>query len=187
MRFWGLVRLRENPPGSQEVKIQLTGTSYYDVGGTYRPLVVTQTAVATTQTGTFIGELPFQGVSPGFYQLEARVGEQVIATTYLEIKDFVKPAYKMDVLPERKALFAGESMNVVIKASFFDGTPVAGMAVTYRDGKSGDQQLTTDAQGQAVATYSASDQGSSSYGGYIGVGLAAVPVNAEEGEITGSA
>jgi hypothetical protein len=111
----------------------------------------------------------------------------VIASAYIQIKDFVKPAYKIDVLPERTALIAGETMDVVVKASFFDGTPVVGLALTYRDGKGAEQQLTTDAQGEAVTTYLATDLGYGGYGGYYGTALAAVPVNAEEGEITGSA
>jgi len=59
-RFWGLIRLRDNPPPSQEVTIQLTGTSY-DVGGSYQPLTVAQTTVSTSEAGTFMGELPFRG------------------------------------------------------------------------------------------------------------------------------
>ena len=183
IHFWGLARLRENAPASQEITVQLSGTDY-TTGAAYQTVTISQTTVSTDDIGAYIGDMSFQGVSPGFYQLQAQIGDQVISSTYLEVRDFTNPAYKIDVLPEKNALIAGDSINVLIRASFFDGTPVPNLALIYRDGKDTDTPLTTDERGEANVAYTAAAQ---SYGSYSGASLTVVPAKAEEGEITGSA
>ena len=73
VNFWGLVRLRDKPPPSQEVTVEISGSDYTSFD--YRPVVIANATVTTTPMGTFIGELSFKGVSPGYYSLEARVGD----------------------------------------------------------------------------------------------------------------
>jgi hypothetical protein len=184
VNFWGLVRLRDKPPPSQEVTVEISGSDYTSFD--YQPVVIASTTVTTTPMGTFIGELPFKGVSPGYYSLEARVGDQVIASTYFEVRDFVKPAYKIDVIPSRKAVFAGEEIAFAITASFFDGSPVPSVQLSYTGAANG--SVTADANGQASVLYTGDTYGFGyGYGAYRFDSVNVVPALAEEGEITGGA
>ena len=184
VNFWGLVRLRDKPPPSQEVIVEISGSDYTSFD--YRPVVIASATVTTTPTGTFIGELPFKGVSPGYYNLQARVGDQVITSTYFEVQDFIKPAYKIDVVPSSKAILVGEEMEFAIRASFFEGSPVPNVELNYSGFAS--DSLTTDADGQASVPYvgNVGDFGYG-YGAYRFDSLNVVPALAEEGEITGGA
>jgi hypothetical protein len=184
VNFWGLVRLRDNPPPSQDVIVEISGYDYTSFD--YQPVVIASTTVTTTSMGTFIGNLAFEGVSPGYYNLQARVGDQVIASTYFQVQDFIKPAYKIDVIPSKKAILVGEEMEFTIKASFFEGSPVPNVELKYSGATSG--SVTTDANGQASVPYVGDTSGFSyGYQAYSFNSLNVVPALAEEGEITGSA
>ncbi len=178
VHFWGLVRQRESPPPSQEITVEVS-TDYAETGE-YQPVVAARTTVTTTATGTFIGELDLEGVSPGFYYLRTRVGDQVISTEYIEVEDFIKPAYKIDVTPSSAAVFAGEEMEFTVEASFFDGSPVPNVTLDYSGDASG--TLTTDAAGRAVVPFTATGEPLD----YTWEVLNVTPTLAEEGEITGS-
>ncbi|MGH2688455.1 MAG: Ig-like domain-containing protein, partial [Actinomycetota bacterium] len=122
INFWGLVRHREDAASGTEVRLELRGGD-----GTGLPDVVASTTSTTGSTGTFIGRLAFAGVSPGFYQFEARVGDQVVASRYVEVEDFTSPAYSVDVVPSAPAAYAGDEVSFAIRATFFDGSPVPGV------------------------------------------------------------
>jgi hypothetical protein len=184
IRFWGLVRARENPPSSQEVTVRITGSgSEYE----YEPVVVAEDTFTTSASGTFAGELSFAGVSAGYYNLEVAVGDQVVTSTFLEVRDFVKPAYKIDVVPDRKAVFNGETVNFDVSATFFEGSPVPNLGLKYTS-YSGlpEGQVTTDAAGRAVVSAKVPPVGAG-YPYSNSMSLDVVPQMAEEGEITGSA
>ena len=178
VHFWGLVRQRESPPPSQEITVEVSGD--YNEMGEYQPVLAARTTVTTTATGTFIGELDLEGVSPGFYYLRTRLGDQVISTEYLEVEDFIKPAYKIDVIPSPKAVFAGEEMEFTVEASFFDGSPVPNVGLDYSGDVSG--TLTTDEAGRAVVPYTPSADPLD----HMWHALNVTPALAEEGEISGS-
>ncbi|HLA18240.1 MAG TPA: MG2 domain-containing protein [Dehalococcoidia bacterium] len=182
--FWGIVRRRENPPPSQELVVEITGSRYDEKGFYQSSVVVASRVLTTTAAGTFLGQLAIEGVSPGYYELRARAGEQVIASTYVEVADYVKPSYKLDVLPSRRAVFAGDKAEYEVRASFFDGSPVPNLELRITD-KSGEGTLTTDESGKAVYSRTASLDGD--YGPYSMDFLNVAPTLAEEGEITGSA
>ncbi|MCJ7510393.1 MAG: Ig-like domain-containing protein [Dehalococcoidia bacterium] len=184
VNFWGLVRLREEPLPSQEITVELSGSDYTSFD--YRPVVIASGTVTTTPTGTFIGELPFKGVSHGYYSLRARVGDQVITSTYFKVQDFTKPAYKIDVVPSKKAILVGEEMEFAIKASFFEGSPVPNVELNYTGPVNG--SVTTDANGEAsVPCVGNLDDFDYRYGDHRFGYLKVVPALAEEGEITGGA
>jgi hypothetical protein len=181
VHFWGLVRARENPPPSQEVTARITGSS---PEFEYEPVVVAEDTLTTSPAGTFAGELSFAGVSAGYYNLEVSVGDQVVTSTYLQVSDFVKPAYKIDVVPDRKAVFAGDAVTFDISATFFEGSAVPNLGLKYTGITQG--LFTTDADGHATVTATA-PTGEATVGRMDSASLNVVPQLAEEGEITGSA
>jgi hypothetical protein len=183
LRFWGIARLRDGPAAGQQVTVDLVSYEFRDYD--YRPVALGSQVVTTTRGGTFIGRLTFQGASPGSYNLRARVGERTIASTYVEVQDFIKPAYKIDLHPAHSAIFAGESVEVGVTASFFEGSPVPGLELKYEGDASG--SLETDARGQATITLGTSPTAEDYYGLYRWAYTYVTPRLAEEGDISAQA
>ena len=177
INVWGLVRHREKPAPRAEVRVELRGGD-----GTGPPEVVASTTATTGASGTFIGKLAFAGVSPGFYQLEARVGDQVLASRYVEVEDFTSPAYSIDVVPSAPAAFAGDAVSFAIRATFFDGSPVPGVQLQVH-GKA-ETTVTTGPDGRATVAVTAGQRDPSS--GWTYESIEVTPALPEEGEIFGA-
>jgi hypothetical protein len=178
VRFWGLVRERSKPLRAQDVAVEITSSEYGSEDG--RPAVVARDTVKTSPSGTFIGSLPISSASAGFYELRAKIGDQVVASTSFEVRDIVKPAYKIDVVPSRKAAFVGDQVTFDVQASFFEGSPVPGAQLNYSGVSSG--SVTTESSGRATVPFKASLE----YGPVEMRSIEVTPALAEEGEIVGS-
>jgi len=203
VHFWGVLKKREGAPTQQEVTVELSGgrngygDQYY--GFNNRALPLASATLTTSPLGTFSGELSFEGAAPGYYDLEVKVGDEWITSQYLEVRAYTKPAYKIDVIPSRKTIFAGETVEFAIDVSFFEGSPVPNAVLAYSvpggspvantvPGGSTPplSEVTTDARGHAVISYTAAPT-PSYYTNYEYRTLEVRPKAAEEGEITGSA
>ena len=188
VRFWGVARRREDPPPSEELTLELTGYDYFNFF--HQPVTIAQADVSTSSLGTFSGELSFSGLSPGNYLLRVRSGEQVIDTAYVDVETYTKPAYKIDVVPSRRAVFAGETVDFAINASFFEGSPVPELrlgwsAFMWDTGEDlGSGEVGTDSAGSASASVEA-PYVADSYAYPNTLSFSVSPILAEEGEITG--
>ncbi len=180
VRFWGIARPRENP-GPRTVTVRLMSHSY--LGYDYQPVVVAETDVETNALGTFSGELAFAGLSPSGYRLTTSVDGQVIREASVEVQTYTKPAYQISVAPDRLAAFAGDEITFSIDATFLEGSPVPGLALSY--GGAAEGQVTTDDTGHAAVTViaGAEEPGYVATESYVNV----TPVRPEEGEIVGAA
>ncbi|HLI56429.1 MAG TPA: alpha-2-macroglobulin family protein [Actinomycetota bacterium] len=148
VEVWGVLRQRTQLNATQKVVLQLSGGLY----GT--AAMVAQATVTTGPDGTFQAALSYQDAAPGFYSVEALVGGQVISNTGLQIADFITPPYSLTVTPSQHLVVAGDPVTFTVQASFFDGSPVANLALTASFGEPPTPyQLTTNAAG--VATFTA--------------------------------
>lgn len=185
--FWGVARRRDNPVDSETLTVEITGYDYLDYN--YQPVRIAETEVQTTPLGTFTGKISFAGVSPGYYNLTVKAGDQTIGGSSLQVQTYTKPAYKIDVVPSKRAAFAGESIDFDVTASFFDGSPVPSLKLNYSAGGvkefTASNTVTTDAQGKARVTFTAADNGDPTY--VSATYLSFRPALAEEGEIIGEA
>jgi hypothetical protein len=188
VRFWGLARHREEAAPSEELTVELSGYDYF--GFFHQPVTIAETDVKTSSLGTFSGELSFSGVSPGQYGLRVKAGEQVIDTAYVDIETYTKPAYKIDVAPSRRAVFARETVDFEINTSFFEGSPVPELRLGWRaymweTGEDlGSGEVSTDSTGSASVSVEA-PYVAYSYTYPNTLSLYVSPILAEEGEISG--
>jgi hypothetical protein len=159
VNFWGIARRRENFKAGETFTARLTSAyGYYD--SQYQPAVLAETPVTISDTGTFRGSLPFSGASADSYQLQIVDGDgNTITQAYVQMQDFITPAYRIDITPERRAMIHGETINVDVTTNFFDGSPAPGVELAYSGFVGGgapvEQTLTTDDEGSASITHTA--------------------------------
>jgi hypothetical protein len=189
INFWGIVKGREDDLKNDKVKVSLSGGGfyYYDYWGG-DSLVSTNAIVSGFDTVK--GSLEFEGIDPGFYTLQVEKDDEIISTSSLQIVDFETPAYQLTVTPNKDSMFAGDTVQIEVEASFFDGTPVPNLEVFYNDYIGGnyynneEKSLLLDENGKAIVSiqaYASTEEfsyGPNSRNVYFRTG------NAEEGEIS---
>ncbi|MFZ5827656.1 MAG: Ig-like domain-containing protein [Bacillota bacterium] len=153
VQVWGVVHPRE-PEASPvtEVTVEIVRNEYRSPDGETLPLV---SATLPVRNATFIGSLDLPNLKPGHYEVRVRLGKETLRSHWFEVATYSKPAYQVEVTTDKRAIFTGEPVSFRVKASFFEGTPVPNMPLKYRLnwGGKGDEQVTTDANGEAVITY----------------------------------
>jgi hypothetical protein len=174
VHVWGLVRAREGPAGERDLTVRISGSSS-EAG--YEQLLVGETRVRTTASGTYIGELPIFDVSPGSYSVSVLDGDQVVSSIYIEVRDYVKPAYKIEVTPSRQAVVRSEIVDFRVQASYFEGSPLPNAPLAYTGLATG--ELVTDAQGAGSVSAPVDSEH------YANISV--TPKLVEEGDIKGDA
>lgn len=156
VRFFGIVQPRER--GAQPIKavtVELTDQYSYWEDRQANPLASQRVAV---QGNTFDGMISLPNLRPGTYFLQVRDGSDILLVRSFEVQTYTKPAYRFSVVPERRAVFAGEQAVFHVSTRFFEGTPVSDLAVNYQfGGKSG--TVVTGLDGEARVAVEAGFEG----------------------------
>jgi len=178
VNLWGFVRDRDGGAVPSSVTIRLYSEPEGDEAGA--PAVATVTR-HPNRAGAFSGALPLTGLPDGYYRLTMAVGARVIRSTAIVIGPIAKPAYQLDVTTGRRVYIAGDHVTVTVRAHFFEGTPVPGVALHVRG--FGEGSATTDSLGTAVyRTIATIDEELQE--GPTTASIGAIPARAEEAEIT---
>lgn len=176
VRLWGMLRPREGAVRKRPLELLLTSGE--------DGAEIARTSVTAGASGTFITQIPFEGLSPGGYTITVVSAGRYLHSTWFEVQDYVKPAYELVITPKPRALIKGQRATYEVDARFFEGTPVPELQLTYV-GTSAEGKAHTDERGRArigVATSSVEiyeTEGSHS--------IAVRPTRAEEGDISASA
>lgn len=134
VKFWGAVKARN---GAEPIDY-VTVTLEKGYGGT-----VLSKQLVKAENGILSGEIELPALEAGRYDIAVYVGSgelgrrNRISSEYINVYDYVKPPYKLEITADKKAVFAGDEINYTIKSSFFEGTPVADTEVTYNTYASG--------------------------------------------------
>jgi len=182
LHFWGIVKSRNGTEvKGQQVTIELTPPIFGEFDKDTTIYAKTQTTISDFNTVT--GALAFSGVKPGYYQLSVRLGKDVIISEGVSIDAYIKPAYSLSVTADKVALFAGDSVQVKVKAEFYEGTPVANLKVNVGATlqKTISQSITLDSKGEGSVTIPTTYDDSGYWPNYMTV--EASPAVAEEGNI----
>ena len=182
INFWGVLAPRtEGIKEVGEVRIELRGgyRPYYE--GYEETPILSQTV--RVEGSTYTGSIKLPVLKPDYYYLRVMTGETILLSRGFSVEIYQKPAYSLEITPEKKAIFAGEGMNFETAATFFEGTPVPALKLNYSiNDKSG--VVTTDEKGRALIPFIGEAQGQTSPYSYQYLGVSAnLP---EAGEINGS-
>lgn len=149
--YWGFLKGRYGSAAG-EYQITLSNSSwYYD----QETITYYEETVYVEDGGTFEGKLEIELMPPGFYSISLKKDGETLSTFYLDIEDFVKPAYEITVQAEEEFLFSWETTDVNITSEFFEGTPVPDLALNFDAGGDTDGTYTTDGNGELTVEYKA--------------------------------
>ena len=151
---WGLAKPRNLQEKLEKVTVELMKYSYYSGDES----VLLSREMELTPYGTYSGELSFENYNPGSYYVVVRSGEDTLEQMYVTIENYVKPAYKLETDQDKEVCYTGEAVNINVKASFFEGSPVSGLDInynadTYGPLKNANGQLTCGSDGKASLRY----------------------------------
>ena len=120
---WGIVRARDD--GSLPKKIEVRVQTAADQPDASTPIVVAHPTPSST--GMFRASLAFADLPTGNYNVVLTADGVELGSEWIQVGSIVKPAWRMDVTTDKRAVLTGASVNATIRASFFEGTPVAGV------------------------------------------------------------
>ncbi|MCC7357518.1 hypothetical protein IT408_03360 [Candidatus Uhrbacteria bacterium] len=184
----------KKPVENLTVELQRNGFTDWFVTGEAKAYRTTH--LETDEQGVFHGKMEWNRLQPGYYQLVLKRDGIQIRSRSIEIRDFIKPAYFIEVTPEHKAVINGEMVKANIRALFFDGTPVSNLALTIATSGAADSnrvKVTTDADGNASFSVPSklsvcNDSLRNSYCPETGdLSITVRPEDAENAEISGTA
>lgn len=192
VQFWGFVKSRVDNTSPEKVTVELSEGGYFrpmydSFVRSFLPFVMGKPMATLTldaRDGFFNGEIQLPALDPGSYNLIVRSGSKILASSYIQVENYVKPQYELTITSDKKAVFAGEKIKFTINASFFDGTPVSNVPIRYSingymSGESGEGM--TDRNGNLTVEYiPAYQQGMQGYQYY---GISASTTLPEIGEI----
>ncbi len=179
VNVWGYVRgrTRLDVPASLEVTLAASGSS----------APIATATVAPRPTGAFAVALPIRDLPAGAYNVRLRIGGVEVDAVGIAVADIRKPLYRLDVTPNRFAVLAGESFDVTVAASFYDGAPASGITVD-RDGDDSliAASLTTAADGTSRTSITAPGEAVQSGAWPSQRSLSVRAAAAEDGQINGA-
>lgn len=156
VEFWGFLQNRYTDEKLDEVTVSLSqgGWFYWD----YLPFAQEmpyEEVTIDTDKGFYNGKLELPNLDDGSYQLSVKLNDEVISTTYIDVQNYVKPAYKIEISKDKEAIFLDEKVSFDVNTLFFEGTPVSNLDVRYNinglEYEKGD--LTSDKNGIASVSY----------------------------------
>ncbi len=192
---YGMVKDRATDKPATGVTLELVKAGYYWDYFTHQEKVYRRVEVTTDDQGFFRADMDWSKLAPGYYQLRIERDGNLVTSHNFEIRDYVKPAYSIDVSLDQQQIFAGDTLTGEARVEFFDGTPVAemGLTVNLSGSQDGTQQVKTDANGIARFSFKADnwscdpnqDWFNCPSSKFLEVDVS--PTEGEEGDISGSA
>ncbi|MFA6249926.1 MAG: alpha-2-macroglobulin family protein [Candidatus Shapirobacteria bacterium] len=150
VNLWGIIQSRNGQPVS-EVTVNLFPPNDYSYSkNESEPLKSVKIPVSSA--GTFVASFDLAGVNPGWHTLSVYNGSELVSSSGFSVQTFTKPAFKLTAKASKYAIRAGDSNQISIQASFYDGTPLANTTLAWtawsNQRKTG--EVTTDSSGRAT-------------------------------------
>jgi uncharacterized protein YfaS (alpha-2-macroglobulin family) len=121
----GIFRPRDDVAGETEATIDLISYSYYysDIDNTYP---ITSQDVVISPDGTFTGSLKIDNFNPGSYEVRLRIGDKAVLSHYLQVADYTKPSYTIDVTRTKSMCMHGTLWISIYRPTFSKAPPPQG-------------------------------------------------------------
>jgi len=146
INVWGMIKSRDGKAVTKGTLI----LSKSDRFGEY--VEIDKKEVTLSDLGTFQTDFRISNLLPDSYVIDFKIGKELVIRKAFEIREYVKPAYKLEVETDKNKIFGWESAKFSVNAAFFEGTPVSGLKLglnIYGDGNDVWQNLQCDGNGNA--------------------------------------
>lgn len=148
LKVFGLAQDRETRQGVGDVEVRLRKQTYWLDWANGKEKIYQSQTVQTDAAGRFETSFNWNELSQGYYTMETRRGDEVLASRGFEVREFSKPAYAISVMMDRESVYDGDEIAGTVKAAFFEGTPMSRLRVRLNwDG--GSTVVETDDAGMA--------------------------------------
>ena len=148
VHFWGLIKPRsENAKPLDKVTVALLSTESRDNS-------IIDSKEIDLEGISFTDNIKLPNLTPGYYYLEVKSGDYVISSQDFQVETYSKPAYQLEIIPSKKAVYVGDKIDFEVKATFFEGTPAAYVPLDYYIQDYGNGSIATDDEGNAKISYS---------------------------------
>ena len=174
---WGYLRTRDGNDVPANVDVRVVSLASSD------PVHAPALASARVQPdarGVFSLRLSIDQAPLGGYVVVAVVGGRVVASRRIDVSVIRKPEYELTATADHLAVIAGTSVRLAATATFFDGTPAAGIPLQLQDRE--DSFGPTDGTGTASVDWVAVSNQDDETGTDIALGIS--PTGPEQGEIS---
>ncbi|MBI5654245.1 Ig-like domain-containing protein [Candidatus Uhrbacteria bacterium] len=169
LKAYGMARDRvSKQPVSGNLTLELARGGYYFDFFTGTPKIYQRIDLKTDDQGFFQTDLSWKTMQAGTYRINLKRDGQTIASRNFEIRDFVKPAYTLEVVVSKKQIFAGDDISGEVRAKFYSGAPVSNLNLSLNSsGVTNDSlDLKTDDDGRATFTIKTSADNCDAYARY---------------------
>ncbi len=161
IQFWGFIKNRYADENISSLTLEFgQGHRYYTSGkanfgkslGIFpidnQPMVKQEINV---QNGAFKGSFELPSPDPGGYLLQVKNGDEIVASTYVQVQNYIKPPYKLEITKDKEAVFPGSAVNFSFKASFYEGTGLPDLGLNISGVVSENKK--SDANGEVKVKY----------------------------------
>ena len=138
VEFWGFTKSRVDGSSPNTVTVELARGGYYfpmrsTIMGYFFPTIsnAIETLTLKAEGGFYDGSIKLPDLEPGSYSITIKDGDKILSNTYLNVENYIKPQYKLEITSDKDAVFVDEEITFTVKASFFDGTPVSNVPLRY--------------------------------------------------------
>lgn len=124
---WGFIAARKGELLKSTYTLKLEnpyGWSTSLVNGKAANPPIAQTEVTIDEYGCFTAALPLDNLASSYYRLILCDGDEVIRSEYINIYEYTKPIYRMNVTHGKLFYRPGEPIDTTVAVEFYDGTPV---------------------------------------------------------------
>jgi hypothetical protein len=153
IKFWGYIAKKDKSALPTTLTVGIPQTNNYFYGRNLGDQGFLQSVdVSPDAQGFFRGEIKLSNLTPSGYALVLQSGNDQLSNRYIEVNQYVKPAYTLSVTADKTAVYPGETVNFKAQVNFFEGTPVPNYDLVYTDLNTGSMlgTLKTDKNGQAT-------------------------------------
>jgi hypothetical protein len=136
IEIWGMVRPRVGGDLPSKGTLYLHRSDYYygtdyGYGDNEKLSEIMSEEIDISDLGTFKSSMKLSNFNPGSYFIQLKLDNEMVIQKYFEVRQYTKPAYMIDITPDKKVMFEWEKLNVDIQAGFFEGSPVSGLDLNY--------------------------------------------------------